>query len=150
MNISACCRKLPPVCLLLALLLTLGCSSMKNSSLGDSSDQAYGEPSAEYYYGSFEDVPIPVQMKATQDGYIVYTQGNVKVGLETFTGWVNVNSLNQAMRDYMARDGWSLYAASRGAKQTVQIFVKDSMLSVIITNDNTFGTEMLVYVTQKI
>lgn len=154
------CRKLMPACLLVAALtfsLALsGCADLFNSSSSSSgsssadSSRAAVPAQPEYYYSSFPDVPIPVEMKATKDSYAVYTQGNIRVGMETFSGRVEINSLNKAMHDYMTRDGWGLYSGSQGSKQTALVFVKDNMLAVVITTDGSMSTEMRVYMTQKI
>ena len=147
MNTKALYRKLTPVCFVLMALLVYGCSALGLSS-SEPADEAASPP--EYYYSNFEDVPIPVQMKATSESYIVHTQGGVKLGMEAFSGRVEPVSLNKAMHDYMMRDGWSLYSFSSGPKQAVQVFVKDNMLSVIITNDGALSTEMRVYITQRL
>jgi hypothetical protein len=155
MKISVTCRKLLPAFLLVSALALSGCADLFSgfSSSGASSDSGYSTAAParpEYYYSSFADVPIPVEMKSTKDSYSVYTSGNIKVGMETFTGRVEINSLNQAMRDYMTRDGWGLYSGSQGSKQTALVFVKDNLLAVVITTDGSMSTEMRVYMTQKI
>lgn len=154
MKTSASFRKLLPAFLLVASLALSGCADLfsgsSSSSSSDSGRAAAAPAQAEYYYSSFPDVPIPVEMKSTKDSYAVYTSGNIKVGMETFTGRVEINSLNRAMHDYMTRDGWGLYSGSQGSKQTALVFVKDNMLAVVITTDGSMSTEMRVYMTQKI
>ncbi len=153
MKTSATFRKLLPAFLIVAALTFTGCADLfsgsSNSSSADSGRAAGAPAQAEYYYSSFPDVPIPVEMKSTKDSYAVYTQGNIKVGMETFSGRVEINSLNRAMHDYMTRDGWGLYSGSQGSKQTALVFVKDNLLAVVITTDGMY-TEMRIYMTQKI
>ncbi|MDL2307896.1 hypothetical protein LJC48_07765 [Desulfovibrio sp. OttesenSCG-928-C06] len=133
-------------------MLTSGCADLFNGSGSSSSDSdtAYVEPVADYYYGEFDDVPIPKDMKPSKEGYLVSTQGNVKVGLQVFSGRVEINSLNRAISEYMSRDGWTLFSASSGAKQNMLVFNKGDRLCVIITVDGNINTEMRVNVTHKI
>ena len=132
-------------------LLSSGCADLFNSGSSSSgNDTAYVEPVAEYYYGDFDDVPIPKEMKPNKEGYVVSTQGNVKVGMQVFTGRVEINSLGRAIRDYMSREGWSLFSDSSGPKQSMLVFNKGDRLCVIITVDGSMQTEMRVYVNNKI
>ncbi|MDR2891503.1 MAG: hypothetical protein LBV80_00200 [Deltaproteobacteria bacterium] len=138
--------------LLLLTLFSTGCAEMFGSGSGDTtaSGEVTAVPVAEYYYGTFDDVPLPVEMQPTKEGYVVRTTGNVKLGLQTYSGRVEIKSLNRAMHDYMLRDGWALYSESQGPKETVMVFNKDARLCVIITEDGAVNTAMRINVTQKL
>ncbi|MDR1243350.1 MAG: hypothetical protein LBM00_11310 [Deltaproteobacteria bacterium] len=135
------------VSLMVTLALSAGCALFNNNAA--ETPAAQGQP-AEFYYGSFEDVPIPKEMKSTKEGYIVYAPGNVKLGMDVYSGRVEINSLNNAMEGYMANDGWSFYSGSRGPKQNVMVYTKGNFLSIITTTDGALNTEMRIYVTQKV
>ena len=92
------------------LLLTLFSSSctLFNGEAFSGSSETSTTPVADYYYGAFEDVPIPRDMAPTKEEYVVYTQGNTKVGYQVYSGRVEITSLNRAMQGYMAQEGWVL------------------------------------------
>jgi hypothetical protein len=135
------------VSILLLAALSTGCAYFNS---GADSSAASTTPQAEFYYGPFEDVPIPKEMKSTKEGYIVYAPGNVKLGMAVYSGRVEINSLNNAMEEYMANDGWSFFSGCRGPKENALVFAKGNFLSVITTTDGSVNTEMRIYVTQKV
>lgn len=148
MRTNAIKIRLSAICLLLLAFAVSGCSGFNFG--GGSDNETTTAPVAEYYYGDFDDVPIPREMQPNKEGYVVYTQGHVKIGMQVFKGNVETASLNRAMVEYMTRDGWTLYSGSQGPKQTMLVFMKGDRLSVLVTIDGSLSTEMRVYVTQKI
>jgi hypothetical protein len=135
------------VLIIIMTLISTGCALFNNT--GETPVEAQA-PQSGYYYGVFEDVPIPNEMKSTKEGYIVYAPGNIKMGMDVYSGRVEINSLNNAIESYMANDGWSFYSGCRGPKQNALVFSKGNFLSFIITTDGSINTEMRIYVTQKI
>jgi hypothetical protein len=132
------------------LLLAAGSTGCAYFNGGADASAAATTQQAEFYYGSFEDVPIPKEMKSTKEGYIVYAPGNVKLGMAVYSGRVEINSLNNAMEQYMANDGWSFFSGCRGPKENALVFTKGNFLSVITTTDGSMNTEMRIYVTQRV
>jgi hypothetical protein len=146
------CKANPKKFLIIAYILLMvavssGCAYLQGSA---DSSAATTPQQAEFYYGAFEDVPIPKEMKSTKEGYIVYAPGNVKLGMEVYSGRVEINSLINAMEQYMANDGWSFYSGCRGPKENALVFAKGNFLSVITTTDGSLNTQMRIYVTQKV
>jgi hypothetical protein len=132
--------------ILLLAALSTGCAYFNRAD----SSAASTTPQAEFYYGPFEDVPIPKEMKSTKEGYIVYAPGNVKLGMAVYSGRVEITSLNNAMEEHMVNDGWSFFSGCRGPKENALVFAKGNFLSVITTTDGPMNTEMRIYVTQKV
>lgn len=129
-----------PLIIMLILSLTLlgGCSGMFGTS----------ESSEPYFYGDFEDIPIPGEL-SVKETTIFTTPGGIKSGLQVYKGRVEVGSLNSAMAGYMQRDGWTLRSATRGTR-SLMLFEKDDRYATIYIIDGMFNTEMQVYVSPKI
>ncbi|MDL2314567.1 hypothetical protein LJC36_06260 [Desulfovibrio sp. OttesenSCG-928-C14] len=136
--------------LMLLALAAAGCAQNSGGSYNSSGNDVVATPVSEYYYADFDDIPIPVEMQPTKDGYAVFTPGNIRLGMRTFEGRVEITSLNEAMSRYMERDGWTIYSGLSGNKQAVRVFNKDQRLCIILTTDEPMYTRMQVHVTQKL
>lgn len=131
-----------PFILFLAVLclgLSAGCANMFASS-----DEA-----APYYYGEFEDVPIPGELSGPKETTIITTPGGVKTGLQIYKGRVEVGSLNNAMTGYMLREGWVLRSSTRGSRSLL-LFEKLDRFCTIYIVDGLLSTEMQIYVSPKL
>lgn len=124
---------------LAACLMLGGCAGM------------FGTSSSEgpYYYGEFDDIPIPSELSGIKETTIITTPGGIKTGLQVFKGRVEVGSLNSAMISYMQREGWELRSSTRGARSLL-LFEKQDRYSTIYITDAFFNTEMQVYVSPKL
>lgn len=118
------------------------CSSITGNNV-------YESPGQDYFYGEFSDIPIPREMNKNTETTIITTPHNIKTGLQSFRGRVEAGSLIRAMQSYLAREGWILQAATRGAT-SLQIFDKPDRYCVIYVEDGSIFTEMQVYVAPKL
>ena len=115
---------------------------------GSGSSTAEGG-TAGYYYGDFDDVPIPREMKPEKEATVLHTSSGVKVGTQSFAGGVEIVSLNKAMTGYMTHEGWILISSLRG-QRSILVFEKPDRLCVIHSFDGSFSTTMQIFVTPKI
>lgn len=116
-----------------------GCSGMFGSS-------SSSEP---YFYGEFDDIPIPSELSGIKETTIITAPGGVKTGVQVFKGRVEVGSLNSAMLGYMQREGWELRSSTRGARSLL-LFEKEDRYATVYILDGMFNTEMQVYVSPKL
>jgi len=104
---------------------------------------------ANYYYGDFDDVPIPREMKPEKAATVLHTASGVKVGTQSFAGGVEIISLNRAMTGYLNHEGWTLISSLRG-QNSILVFEKPERLCVIHSFDGRFSPSMQVFITPKI
>ena len=131
------------IALALALLMLAGCATTG----GPAADAA--SMGRDYYYDEFADVPIPVDMTPEKDRFTILGTGGVKLGIEEFSGRVDVTSLVNAMQNYMLRDGWTLRSMFR-ANRSILVFEKPDRICSLYFVDGSFSTSMLVFVSPKL
>lgn len=134
------------------IFLLQACADMFNSSSSSSSEgvEPVAAAPSETYFDQFSDVPIPGEMSVDRKRSLsTTTQDGMRIGLITVTGRVDILSLNNAMIHNMARNGWSLRAATTGTK-TMQIYEKGLQYCVIYTYEETFNTVMEIWGAQRL
>ena len=133
--------------LLLGTLITLfaGCGPIKNPF--SSSDSV---PLGGYFYSEFEDIPVPNEMKEVSgDSIITFAPTGIKCGVQRFKGRVEVVSLMNTMRRYMANHGWTLRSLLR-AQRSILIFEKHDRMALIEISDGMLQTEMRIVVSSRL
>ena len=131
---------------LAAALMLSGCSAgnfeIKNP---------FEQPSlTESYISQFRDVPIPAPMESlTKESYVTVGHDGGKIGLESFSGRVEVTSLGNIMMQNMAKSGWQLRGSSAGMR-CIQLYQKEPHYAVIFYSDGVFNTTMDIWVVNNV
>ena len=131
---------------LAATLMLSGCS------VGDLEiKNPFAQPSlTESYVSQFRDVPIPAPMESlTKESYVTVGHDGAKIGLESFSGRVEVTSLGNIMMQNMARSGWQLRGSSVGMR-CIQLYQKEPHYAVIFYSDGLINTSMDIWVVNNV
>ena len=131
---------------LAATLMLSGCS------LGDLEiKNPFEQPSlTESYVSQFRDVTIPAPMESlTKESYVTVGHDGGKIGLESFSGRVEVTSLGNIMMQNMARSGWQLRGSSVGMR-CIQLYQKEPHYAVIFYSDGVINTSMDIWVVNNV
>ena len=86
----------------------------------------FEQPSlTESYVSQVRDVPIPAPMESlTKESYVTVGHDGGRIGLESFSGRVEVTSLSHIMMQNMAKSGWQLRGSSTGMR-CIQLYQKE-------------------------
>ena len=107
-------------------------------------------PGTGFYYSEFEDIPVPNDMsESSGDTVVTFAPSGVKCGMQRFTGRVEVVSLMNTMRRYMANNGWTLRSLLR-AKRSTLIFEKADRIASFEIADGVMSTEMRIVVSSRL
>lgn len=128
--------------ILLFVLLCAGCSGVPGSF-------SYDPEGKDYFFGEFQDIPIPKEMNSCTETTIITTPNNIITGVQVYKGRVEVTSLVKVMQSYMRGSGWQLRSSTRSAKSLL-LFEKTDKFCIVYMIDGTFFTEMQVFVTPKL
>ncbi len=93
----------------------------------------------------FSDILIPSEMKLNQKDSFVYTSAHFKVGILSFSGNVEPDSLASFFETNMPKDGWRLISTLK-YRETMLLFLKDERACVITIKEKTFSTSLKVKV----
>ena len=131
---------------LAAALMLTGCAGS-----GFEIKNPFEQPSlTESYVSQFRDVPIPAPMESlTKESYVTVGHDGGKIGLESFSGRVDLPSLANIMMQNMARSGWQLRGSSAGMR-SIQLYQKEPHYAVIFYNDGILKTAMDVWVVNNV
>ncbi len=138
-------------CLCLMALALAGCFGSSSSDTGSTAGSAdTSAPARDYYYDQFPDVAIPVDMSASaKDTFITYTADGLKLGMQVFSGRVEMGSLITVMQRYMLRDGWNLRSVFR-AHRSILVFERSDRICALYISEGLVYTEMLVFVSPRL
>lgn len=131
---------------LVAVLMLSGCS------VGDFEiKNPFEQPSlTESYFSQFRDVPIPAPMSSrTRESYVTVGHDGGKIGLESFDGRVEAESLANIMMQNMAKSGWQLRGSSAGMR-AIQLYQKEPHYAVLFFHDGIFQTSMDVWMVNNV
>lgn len=107
-------------------------------------------PATSYFFSEFSDIPIPNEMSESRsDTFITFAPSGVKCGVQRFTGRVEIVSLMNTMRRYMATNGWTLRSLLR-SKESVLIFEKPDRVASFQISDGLVNSEMRVFVSSRL
>ena len=123
------------VLLLFSQWALIGCASTAPKEGGTASSETALRAS----FSGFEDVVIPSDISVNKKKSQVYSAGRVKVGLLTFEGRVEPDSLADFFQNNLPRGGWKLMTSLKDRDHTL-IFLKDERVCVITISEGWFTT----------
>ena len=133
----------------IVVVLAAGCASDGSFSNPFSSSEP-AAPGVGYFYSEFDDIPVPNDMSESRsDTFITFAPSGIKCGTQRFTGRVEVVSLMNTMRRFMASNGWTLRSLLR-AKESTLIFEKPDRIASFQISDGVMTTEMRVVVSSRL
>lgn len=121
--------------LLSAQLILTGCASTPPKEGGTPSSDTALRAS----FSGFEDVVIPSDISADKKKSQVYSAGKVKVGLLTFEGRVDSDSLADFFLNTLPRSGWKLMTTMKDRAYGL-IFLKDDRVCLITIRETWLTT----------
>jgi hypothetical protein len=134
-------RRLVFISLFLFLFSFLAaCSTTKKGGTASSME---GSPRASYY--DFDDIRIPSEMKLNKTDSFVYTSSRLKVGVLTFSGRVDPDSLAEFFQNNMPQDKWQPLSTLK-YRGTMLVFLKGDRACVITIREGMFSTDLEVRV----
>jgi hypothetical protein len=133
-------KRIGPCAVLLFLLLSAqltwtGCASTPPKEGGTASSETALRAS----FSGFEDVVIPSDISVNKKKSQVYSAGKVKVGLLTFEGRVEPDSLADFFQTNLPRGGWKLMTSLKDRDHTL-IFLKDDRVCLVTISEGWFTT----------
>jgi hypothetical protein len=133
-------KKIASLAALVVLLLSaqwalIGCASTPPKEGGAASSETALRAS----FSGFEDVLIPSDISVDRKKSQVYSAGKVKVGLLTFKGRVEPDSLADFFQNNLPRNGWKLMTSLKDREHTL-IFLKDDRVCLISIGETWFST----------
>jgi hypothetical protein len=128
-----------PAALLILFLFAqwalVGCASTSPKGGGAASPETALKAS----FSGFEDVMIPSDISVDRKKSQVYSAGKFKVGLLTFKGRVEPDSLADFFQTNLPRNGWKLMTNLKDRAQTL-IFLRDERVCMITISENWWNT----------
>ncbi len=144
--------------LLLALSLT-GCMATKEPEADVHFQPVFEQTAAESFpperdadghrYYDFDDIPIPMEMTLNRNDSILFESQGVKVGMLTYTGRVDSDSLFNYFQVSMQNEGWRLLSYIKYGTQ-ILTFDKDDRLCIIRIIEGRMRSELQIWVSPKI
>ena len=123
------------VLLLFAQWALTGCAAFSSQEKGT----APPETALRGSFSGFEDVLIPSDMSVDKKKSQIYSAGKGKVGLLTFTGRVEPDSLADFFQNNLPRNGWKPMTSLKDRDHTL-IFLKDERVCLITISETWFST----------
>jgi len=123
------------VLLLFSQWALIGCASTAPKEGGTASSETALRAS----FSGFEDVLIPSDISVDRKKSQVYSAGKAKVGLLTFKGRVQPDSLADFFQNNLPRNGWKLMTNMKDRDQTL-IFLKDDRVCMITIAEDWWNT----------
>ncbi len=103
-----------------------------------------GKPT-DIVYNELKDIPIPSPMLLDTRNSSVITVAGEQIGIEFYTGRLEIESLNETMKTNMKNHGWNNIASLNDPKY-LQIYKKGSLLAIISISKQTINTALEVVV----
>ena len=133
-------KRIGPFAVLVILFLfagwaLTGCASTPPKQGGT----APSETALRASFSGFEDVVIPSDISVNKKKSQVYSAGKVKVGLLTFEGRVEPESLADFFQNNLPRSGWKLMTTLKDRDHTL-IFLRDDRVCLITIGETWFTT----------
>jgi hypothetical protein len=119
----------------LAQWALVGCAYFSPKEGGTASSETALKAS----FSGFEDVLIPSDLSVDRKKSQVYSAGKAKVGLLTFKGRVEPDSLADFFQNNLPRNGWKLMTNLKDRDQTL-IFLKDDRVCMISISEAWWNT----------
>ena len=129
--------------LLVSFLFACATSGQRDAKSGASSTPAAQSTRAGYY--EFDYVLVPADMKLDRKDTFTYSTGKFKVGVLTYTGRVEPDSLAAFFQNNMTKDGWRQISTFK-FRETTLVFLKDERAALITIADGLFSTKLQIKV----
>ncbi len=100
-------------------------------------------------YYDFDDIPIPMEMTLNRNDSILFESQGIKVGMLTYTGRVDSESLFNYFQVSMQNEDWRLLSYIKYGTQ-ILTFDKDNRLCTIRIIEGRMRTELQIWVSPKI
>lgn len=133
---------------LVALCLTAcatGLLSPQPTSLEETQGEKEAKEAPPLYY-DFKDVPVPRELDIINEKSFVFQTAQSTIGLISFSGSLNLESLIDFFTRRMPEDGWRLLSSFRSPK-IMLFFMKGNRFCIITMVGKTFGTEVEILLT---
>jgi len=136
--------------LLLGTLVVLFAGCTSDGPLRNPFASNIAAPTGGHFFSEFEDIPVPNEMREiSSDTIITFAPSGVKCGMQRFKGRVEVVSLMNTMRRYLANHGWTLRSLLR-AQRSIMIFEKHDRMAFIEITEGLLDTEMRIVVSARL
>jgi hypothetical protein len=112
-----------------------GCASTPKNEAASTPDRG---ARASYY--DFEDILIPSELSLNKKKSHIYSTVKYKVGLLTFKGRVEPESLADFFRNNLPRNGWKPLASLKD-REHLLLFIREDRVCLITIIEHTFSTE---------
>ncbi len=103
------------------------------------------EPTISLYY-DFKDVPVPTELDIRREKSFAFQTTEFTIGLLTFYGNVEADSLIGFYNNKMPEDGWRFLSSFKSPKN-ILFFLKENRFCIITITSKTFTTELEILVT---
>jgi len=103
------------------------------------------EPTMSLYY-DFKDVPVPTALGIKREKSFAFQTTDYTIGLLTFYGNVEADSLIGFYNNKMPEDGWRFLSSFKSPKN-IMFFLKENRFCIITITSKTFTTELEILVT---
>jgi len=103
------------------------------------------EPTISLYY-DFKDVPVPTELEIKREKSFAFQTTDFTIGLLTFYGNVEADSLIGFYNNKMPEDGWRFLSSFKSPKN-IMFFLKENRFCIITITSKTFTTELEILVT---
>lgn len=103
------------------------------------------EPTISLYY-DFKDVPVPTELDIKREKSFAFQTTDFTIGLLTFYGNVEADSLIGFYNNKMPEDGWRFLSSFKSPKN-ILFFLKENRFCIITITSKTFTTELEILVT---
>ena len=103
------------------------------------------EPTLSLYY-DFKDVPVPTELDIKREKSFAFQTTDYTIGLLTFYGNVEADSLIGFYNNKMPEDGWRFLSSFKSPKN-IMFFLKENRFCIITITSKTFTTELEILVT---
>ena len=124
-------RSLWPLLFLLAAVLSLSACQLFGSDEVTDSEPVVAAPEQTGSYYNFDDVQIPFGMKPDRKATYIYENEELKAGVLTLKGAVDLNEALTFFETKLPEDGWTMLS-SFTAHKNVRIFTKPEKVCLII------------------
>jgi hypothetical protein len=97
-------------------------------------------------YHDFKDVPVPKELEIKRENSFAFQTTEFTIGLLTFSGNVDPDSLMSFFTTKMPEDGWRFLSSFKSPKN-IMFFLKENRFCIITITSKTFAAEVEILVT---
>lgn len=121
---------------LIAFVLSLsGCTHLKKSFPGEEGEKGEGTGVSQVIY-NFPDIPVPKELQVVPEKTFIYESANLRAGVLTLKGNVDIDSLQNYFKATMSKNGWRFVNSFRFKDIIMNYSKEDKTCTVRITRDS--------------